>query len=436
MSKTSSVPRNRVSRLARLGGLAGGIAGGMIAEGVRHLSRGNLPSPSDLVLTPANARRVAEQLATLRGAAMKLGQLLSMDSGALLPPELAAILARLRADARPMPMSQLVGVLGSSWGANWENGFRRFSFTPLAAASIGQVHSAVTKDGRRLALKVQYPGIRESIDSDVDNVATLLRVTRLLPRELELAPLLEEAKRQLHQEADYLREADHLKRFGLLLSDAPAFLLPAVDEEHTRADILAMTHLDGESAEALVGADQPTRDRVAALLLELVFRELFEFGLIQTDPNFANFLYHRESAQLGLLDFGATRSLSDAVKHGYRSLLVAALQEDRQAMADSAQGMGYFREASHADQRVAVIDLFLQVTEPARFQGQYDFGSSDLPLRIRDAGLALSFEQGYWHTPPADVLFIHRKLAGLYLLAARLRARVDVRAILERFVTT
>lgn len=436
MSKTSSVPRNRVSRFARLGGLAGGIAGGMIAEGVRQLSRGNLPSPSDLVLTPANAHRVAEQLATLRGAAMKLGQLLSMDSGALLPPELTAILGRLRADARPMPMSQLVGVLGSSWGSDWEKGFRRFSFTPLAAASIGQVHSAVTKDGRRLALKVQYPGIRESIDSDVDNVATLLRVTRLLPRELELAPLLEEAKHQLHQEADYLKEADHLKRFGLLLADAPAFLLPAVDEEHTRADILAMTHLEGESAEALVGADQPTRDRVATLLLELVFRELFEFGLIQTDPNFANFLYHRESAQLGLLDFGATRSLSDAVTHGYRRLLVAALREDRQAMAESAQGMGYFREAIHADQREAVIDLFLQVTEPARFQGHYDFGSSDLPLRIRDAGLALSFEQGYWHTPPADVLFIHRKLAGLYLLAARLRARVDVRSILERFVTT
>jgi len=154
MSKTSSVPRNRVSRFARLGGLAGGIAGGMIAEGVRQLSRGNLPSPSDLVLTPGNARRVAEQLANLRGAAMKLGQLLSMDSGALLPPELAEILARLRADARPMPMSQLVAVLGQSWGRDWEKGFQRFSFTPLAAASIGQVHSAVAKDGRRLALKV------------------------------------------------------------------------------------------------------------------------------------------------------------------------------------------------------------------------------------------------------------------------------------------
>jgi len=436
MSKTSSVPRNRVSRLARLGGLAGGIAGGMLAEGLRQLSRGNLPRPSELVLTPANARRVAEQLASLRGAAMKLGQLLSMDSGALLPPELTEILARLRADAQPMPMSQLVAVLRRSWGADWQNGFRQFSFTPLAAASIGQVHRALTRDGRHLALKVQYPGIRESIDSDVDNVATLLRVTRLLPRELEIAPLLDEAKRQLHQEADYLKEAEYLKRFAVLLADAREFLLPTLDQELTRENILAMSYLEGEPLEALTAADQPSRDRVAALLLELVFRELFEFGLIQTDPNFANFLYQRESAQLALLDFGATRSLSDAVTQGYRGLLMAALQADRAAMAESARAMGYFRESIHAAQREAVIDLFLQVVEPARMQGRYDFASSDLPLRIRDAGLALSFEQGYWHTPPADVLFIHRKLAGLYLLAARLRARVDVRSILQRFDMT
>ena len=135
-----------------------------------------------------------------------------------------------------------------------------------------------------------------------------------------------------------------------------------------------------------------------------MFRELFEFGLIQTDANFANFLYCGDSARLGLLDFGATRSLPDGVTDGYRRLLAAAVREDRQAMAESAQGIGYFREAIHADQREAVIDLFLQVTEPARMHGRYDFGSSDLPQRIRDAGLALSFERGYWHTPPADVL--------------------------------
>jgi predicted unusual protein kinase regulating ubiquinone biosynthesis (AarF/ABC1/UbiB family) len=432
--KTSSIPRHRVARFARFGGLAGSIAGGMLAEGVRQLSRGKLPRPSDLVLTPGNARRVAEQLAHLRGAAMKFGQLLSLDTGVVLPRELADLLARLRADARAMPMSELVRVLRASWGGGWEQHFRQFSFTPLAAASIGQVHSAVARDGRRLALKVQYPGIRQSIDSDVDNVAGLLRVTRLLPPELDVQPLLEEAKRQLHEEADYLAEAAHLKRFGALLADTPEFLVPDVDDTLTRDNILAMSFLEGESIEALVRLDRPVRDRVAALLVGLVFRELFEFGLIQTDPNFANFLYCGDTRRLALLDFGATRHLPSTVTQGYRALLGAALREDRMAMAESARAMGYFSERIHAAQREAVLDLFMRVAEPARCAGCYDFGSSDLPLRIRDAGLSLSLEQGYWHTPPADVLFIHRKLAGLYLLAARLRAHVDVRALLEPFV--
>ena len=165
----SPVPRSRFERLAQLGGLAGRVAGGMLAEGMRQVARGNLPSTADLVLTPANARRVSDKLSELRGAAMKVGQLLSMDAGDILPAELAAILARLRADARPMPMSEVVTVMQESFGQGWENRFKRFSFTPMAAASIGQVHAAITHGDRKLALKIQYPGISQSIDSDVDN---------------------------------------------------------------------------------------------------------------------------------------------------------------------------------------------------------------------------------------------------------------------------
>ena len=182
-SKTSPIPRNRLARLAHLGSLAGSVAGGMLAEGLRQVARGNIPRAPDLVLTPSNARRVADKLSELRGAAMKVGQLLSMDTGDLLPPELAAILAGLRADARPMPMSQVVRAMEQSCGPGWEKAFRRFSFTPLAAASIGQVHAAITHGERHLALKIQYPGIRQSIDSDVNNVATLLRISRLVPEE-------------------------------------------------------------------------------------------------------------------------------------------------------------------------------------------------------------------------------------------------------------
>jgi predicted unusual protein kinase regulating ubiquinone biosynthesis (AarF/ABC1/UbiB family) len=406
----------------------------MFAEGMRQVARGNLPSASDLMLTPANARRVSEKLSELRGAAMKVGQLLSMDAGDILPAELSAILARLRADARPMPMSEVVAVMQESFGQGWENHFKRFSFTPLAAASIGQVHAAISLDDRPLALKIQYPGIAESIDSDVDNVAMLLKVSRLAPDGLDLQPLLQEAKRQLHEEADYLLEAAHLRRFALALENTPELLVPGVDKDFTRENILAMDLLEGETIESLTSATQTIRDRVVTLLLELLFRELFVFGMIQTDPNFANYLYNPRTRQLGLLDFGATRHYPAAVTEAYRGLLDAALRADLAAMSERAEAIGYFREDIHTSQRTAVIELFLLATEPARTRGHYDFGASDLAARIRDAGMALSFNQGYWHTPPADAVFLHRKLGGLYLLAARLRAKVNVRTILERYL--
>ena len=221
----------------------------------------------------------------------------------------------------------------------------------------------------------------------------------------------------------------------MLLEDAPEFLVPGVDEDLTRQNILAMDLLVGEPIESLTSATQTTRDRVVGLLLGLLFRELFEFRLIQTDPNFANFLYNAQTGQLGLLDFGATRRYTSTVTEAYRGLLGAALRQDNATMTESAQTIGYFKEDIHARQRAAVMELFVLATEPARTRGRFDFGASDLALRIRDAGMALSFDQGYWHTPPADAVFLHRKLGGLYLLAARLRARIDVRAILEPHLT-
>ncbi len=436
-ARSAAVPGGRLSRLARLGSLATGVAGGMLAEGARQLAAGRRPKVSELVLTPANARRVADQLAQLRGAAMKVGQLMSMDAGNLLPPELADILARLREDARTMPMSQVVEVLETHWGKGWEQGFERFSFTPCAAASIGQVHRARTRDGQELAIKLQYPGVRRSIDSDVDNVATLLRVSGLLPRSLDLAPLLDEAKRQLHEEADYRREAENLHRFGALLEGEADFVLPRAIDALTRSDILAMSWVEGVAVETLAepqAADQARRDRVADLLIGLLFRELFEFRLIQTDPNFANYRFDTDSGRLVLLDFGATRAYAEPVVEAYRRLMAGTIRGDRAAMGEAAQAIGYFQDTIHAHQREAVIDLFEIACEPLRHPGPYDFGTSDLAVRLRDAGLALSTDRDFWHTPPADALFLHRKLGGLYLLAARLRARVDVGARVARWL--
>jgi len=426
---TAAVPDGRWSRLARLGSLAGGVAGNMLAEGAKQFAQGKRPKINDLLLTPANARRVTGQLAQLRGAAMKVGQLLSMDAGELLPPELAEILSRLRADAIPMPMSQVVAVLNANWGEGWDRHFQQFSFTPMAAASIGQVHFGQRKDGRHLAIKIQYPGVRRSIESDVDNVASLLRVSGLLPRSLDIKPLLDDAKRQLHDEADYRREGACMMQFASLLADSDEFMLPEMHDDLTTENILAMTRLDGVALDSLTHLDQGERNRIVSQLFRLLFREIFEFKLIQTDPNFANYQYAAESQRVILLDFGATRAYGDAMVDAYRRLMRGGIAGDRAAMNGATQDIGYFQADIKAHQREQVLDIFVLACEPLRHSGLYDFGNTDLAARIRDAGMVLGMDRDFWHTPPADALFLHRKLGGLYLLAAKLKARVPAQEI-------
>lgn len=426
---TAAVPDGRWSRLARLGSLAGGVAGNMLAEGAKQFAQGKRPKINDLLLTPANARRVTGQLAQLRGAAMKVGQLLSMDGGELLPPELAEILSRLRADAIPMPMSQVVAVLNANWGEGWDRHFQQFSFTPMAAASIGQVHFGQRKDGRHLAIKIQYPGVRRSIESDVDNVASLLRVSGLLPRSLDIKPLLDDAKRQLHDEADYRREGACMMQFASLLADSDEFMLPEMHDDLTTQNILAMTRLDGVALDSLTHLEQGERNRIVSQLFRLLFREIFEFKLIQTDPNFANYQYAAETQRVILLDFGATRAYGKAMVDAYRRLMRAAIAGDRAGMNEAAEDIGYFQADIKAHQREQVLDIFVLACAPLRHSGLYDFGNTDLAARIRDAGMVLGMDRDFWHTPPADALFLHRKLGGLYLLAAKLKARVPAQEI-------
>ena len=429
-----AIPSSRAARLGAFGRLAGGVASGMLGEGARRLARGERPRMRDLVLTPGNVGRLADRLSHLRGAAMKLGQMISMDAGDLLPPELAAILAQLRSQAHRMPPEQLRRVLDSEWGPDWRRRFARFNATPIAAASIGQVHRATLPDGRELAIKVQYPGVRESIDSDVDNVATLLRVSGVLPRELDLAPLLTEAKRQLHEEADYEREAAQMTRFADWLHGHADYVVPRPLPELTTARVLAMDFIDGIPIEALADAPQEQRDAAMRDLMALVLREMFEFGAMQTDPNFANYRFQPDTGRLVLLDFGAARDVDPATAQGYRSLLSAGLSGDRDAVREAARAAGFLGEAAVTRHRPLVDRMIdIVVTEMNR-PGPFDFGDRGFVEVLREHGMEMAADRSTWHIPPVETLFVQRKVSGTALLAARLEARVDVRQLVRPYL--
>jgi len=305
---------------------------------------------------------------------MKMGQLMSMDTGDILPPELTQIMARLRDDAHVMPPKQLKSVLNDQWGDGWLRRFKRFDVRPIAAASIGQVHRAITKDGRDLAIKVQYPGVARSIDSDVSNVGALIRMTGLLPKDFALSPYLEEAK-----------------------------------------------------ADAI-------RNKVATDLIDLMLREVFAFSVMQTDPNFANYRYMADTGQIVLLDFGATRALGQDLTENYRAIMGAGLSGDRAGLRDAALRIGFITPDIAPGHENQILDMMETVFSAITSAPVYDFGDTTLSQTMQRQGMALA-DDGFVPPPlPMEALFLQRKFAGMFLLAARLGASVPVADMIRRWV--
>lgn len=428
------VPQGRLARLAAFGQIAGGVATGVLGEGLRRLAQGERPHLSDLLLTPSNALKVTEQLSRLRGAAMKLGQMISLDAGDMLPAELTAILAQLRDSAHIMPQHQLDQALATAWGPDWRRHFVRFDTKPIAAASIGQVHRARLPSGRELAIKVQYPGIAASIDADVDNVATLLRMSGLLPAGLDIGPLLSEAKRQLHEEADYLREADEMRRFRAMLSSDSRYVVPAPLDDLLRSTVLPMDYLSGEPIETIEFASPDRRNSLAQGLIDLTLRELFELGQMQTDPNFANFRWQPDTGRIVLLDFGAARPVAAATSEAYRALLRAGLAQDVDAVLTALRSMGFLSPAQmdrHGNTLRTMTRIGLKHLHAGR-DGVFDFADRSLVPILRAQAAPIVADRQSFGLPPAEMLFVQRKISGMALLLLRLKARLPLLETLAR----
>lgn len=435
--KRTRVPTTRFGRLARLGLTMGELAIGGAAEGVRRLAGSKPEDARNVFLTATNAKKLAKRLAGMRGAAMKMGQILSMESEDFLPPEFAAALAILRDSANSMPLSQIRGVMGREYGKGWEDRFIDFDYQPVAAASIGQVHRAVTRDGRELALKIQYPGVAKSINSDVDNMAMLMRLARLMPVDIDIAGIVDETKRQLHQEADYIVEAEYLRAYRELVQDETRFVVPMVHDDLTTKRILAMDYVEGVPLESLGddGVSQHTRDSVGSLLEHLLFRELFEFRTMQSDPNFANYLYQPEDDRIVLLDFGSTVTFEKEFTQRYALIARAMIDGDDIVTRHLAEQMGYLDVDGSDAYAARLLDMIKLISEPVISGGVYDFGGSDLFARGRDAGLSMFFEDmSEYRVPPPETMFLHRKLVGSFMLCSRIGARVNVQELILPFL--
>jgi predicted unusual protein kinase regulating ubiquinone biosynthesis (AarF/ABC1/UbiB family) len=262
----------------------------------------------------------------------------------------------------------------------------------------------------------------------------VLRISGLLPDEVDMTPLLNDAKRQLRDEANYLKEAKFLGQFSDVLGDDERFVLPELVPELTRRNVLAMTYVAGGPIDAILRRPQAERDRVMSALVELMLTELFDLRLVQTDPNFANYQYRWSSGEIVLLDFGATRQFKARFTANYRTLAIAAMAGDRDAMALAAEKVGYSMGDEDSVYRALVLELLLLALEPLRHDEPYDFGNSDMPARLAELGQRATAFADFWHAPPTDVVYFHRKLCGMFMMAARMQARVNAHELMQRWL--
>lgn len=421
-----------------------GVAAHVAGHEARHRVRQRLERSADalgahrLSTTMRQAEALVSGLSDLKGAVMKAGQLLSIDASDLLPPEAVELLGRLQSHAEPVPFESLRAVLEEDLGPGWPALLTDLDPRAAAAASIGQVHRA-RYEGRSVAVKIQYPGVAQSIDSDL---AMLHRISgswlALTGRKIDLEQVFEEMRSVLHQEADYVQEGLHMERFRADLAGRPEYVVPTPMPAVSSARVLTASWEDGVPLRELLTPEAPPELTrwLATTLLDLYCLEFFELGLVQTDPNPGNFLVRPEPRQLVLLDLGATLAYDDLFRLRYLALL-EVIGRGRRAEVVAAgveQGMLDPREAPETKDMFA--ELLLSAVEPFLAQRQpFDFSDADYAARTRDVGQAFVKALRY-SPPPRELVFLHRKLGGLFNIIKRMGVRLDLAPYWARMVGT
>lgn len=422
--------RSATSRMFRIGGLAGRVGMSMAGNAVAGLFR-DMESATEIRadLMLKNAMRVKDLLGQLKGVPMKIGQMVSLHER-LFPPEVARVLQTLQQNAPSVPFADLVDLIRDELGSNFGQ-IRHIDEEPLAAASIGQVHRAVLKDGREIALKIQYPGIDEVIRADLKNLKGLLKLVFSMFSRMDMEPVWQELNARLLEELDYTKEAAHMKRMAKLFADDATVRVPQVIDDLSSRHVLGMELVTGISPDAAAAdtVDQDLKNAWGKAIFRLILNGLFTYRFLHADPNMANFAFC-ETGGIIVYDFGCMKEIPEALAKGYARLIHAVLDHDYPNIPKILKDMGVHRaDGSPLPWKMIAdfADLFQKILEPGK---SYTFDKEgDMYEKI--------FALGQQYLPesmnmvfPRDIVFIDRTFSGHFGNLCRLNASADWRAIL------
>jgi predicted unusual protein kinase regulating ubiquinone biosynthesis (AarF/ABC1/UbiB family) len=427
MSKSGNPPRGRLARIGKVAALSARGSAGLAWRAVRKMAGAETEA-----LDRSTLGHFAHVLGEMKGAAMKLGQALSMDVDAL-PPELRGIIARLQSEAPPIAAEEIARIIEAELGAPPERLFAEFSREPLAAASLGQVHAARLEDGREVVVKVQYPGIAEAVESDFDNLSTLARAAGLTTKLLDGRRYVDELRSEVVRETDYVLEAERARRFAEILSSEPDLVVPLPVPERSSGRVLCLTRVRGRTLQQFIGSgpDASARWRVSELLIRAVHGPFFSAALLHADPHPGNFLV-TEEGRLALLDFGCVKTFRPEFVEAIRAFLRSEMLGLSYDALAGVRAAGFEVDTDEATARSLLSEILEIATRPLR-TNVYDYArDTSVPdmraLGLRRAGDFLRVR------PPAEAVMLGRAVGGCAQNLRALGARGDFRSVYLRLL--
>ncbi|GFE55291.1 aarF domain-containing kinase 4, putative [Babesia ovis] len=419
------LPADRYSRAATIAGFMFKAASLTAKQAVQRYLQGERKNVLQQSLSSdENVDLLVDCLCQMRGTALKFGQLLSLQYG-ILPERIRKALVSVRHRADVMPEEQVKSIMQKEFGTDWESQFKQFNMQPIGSASLGQVHEAVTADGAHVCVKIQFPGVAESIDSDIANLIFLCTKTKMVPKSFFLNQFAKEIKVELTTECDYENEANFYRIFRQLVLDG--FKVPSVIDDLSSKKVITTEFVTGVPIEECRNLPQEVRDSIGDRLLRLSLSELFIFGLMNTDPNPSNYLYDKHTDLIGLIDFGSCRSYSENFVSEYFKLVQASVNEDVEQITMLSKSLGFINDDDSEEMVQHHAESVLITGQPFRHHGRFDFEACDIIQKCRKkASVILKIRK---QPPPPEVYSLHRKLAGCYVMCNLIGARVDARNI-------